>query len=112
MPLAAVLEELGYQIRFEAERVGGRVDVLATKDGERIGIEVETGKSDVLGNIGHCLLSGFSTILVVATDEKAMARVEQPLGSQGLLIPQRITLALQDRVVLGEFDLLLENLGS
>lgn len=77
----------GYKVVLEAPRRGGRVDVLAiTPDGsEKIGIEVETGKSDVVGNIQNGLLSGFTKILVVVTDRGVLPRVERDLGRAGLL---------------------------
>ncbi len=88
--------EKGYKIELEAQRAGGRVDVLAVKNGERVGIEVETGKSDVVANVRNCLRSGFARVMVVATDEVAMRKVERQLAEAGLLIPTRVELGLRD----------------
>jgi len=42
----------GYEVTYEYRLSGGRsVDVVAEKDGKRIAIEVETGKSDAVYNI-------------------------------------------------------------
>lgn len=91
-----IFEDRGYDISFEHLRANGRVDVLATKNGERIGIEIETGKSDVVANVKNGILSKFTKILVVATDEVAMAKVEQQLAQAGLLIPNQVELVLRD----------------
>ena len=99
---AKQFEQQGYKVEMEADRVGGRVDVLARRNGHRVGIEVETGKSDVVSNVRNCLLSGFDRVVVVATDEQAMTKVERQLATAGLLIPPRVTLVLRDRLSMSE----------
>lgn len=84
--------ELGYHVELEARRVGGRVDVLATKDGQRIGIEIETGKSDVVTNVKNGLCSGFDKIVVAATDANAPGRIERQLAASSLQMPNRVFL--------------------
>ena len=79
--------------------VGGRVDALAVKNGERGGIEVDTGKSDVVANVLNCLQSGFGRILVVATTEVALLKTERDLGRAGPSIPRRVKLGLRDVTV-------------
>ena len=86
----------GYRVELEAPRQGGRVDVLASKGGERIGIEIETGKSDALANVRNGLRSGFRRVIVAATDEVALRKVERQLAEAGLLTPSRIQLVLRD----------------
>ena len=80
---------------IEAPRHGGRVDVLATNDKEQIGIEIETGKSDVVSNVKHCLLSKFARIIVVATNQTALAKIERQLAQAGVVVPTRIQLVLR-----------------
>ena len=96
---AAKFRELGYEVKLEAPRRGGRVDVLARKGSESVAIEVETGKSDVVGNVKKCLLSGSYRVLVVATDETARNRVEKELGKAGLIIPRRVMILIGDQIV-------------
>lgn len=91
-----MFEDKGYDISFEQPRANGWVDVLATRNGRRIGIEIETGKSDVVANVKNGILSKFTKILVVATDEEAMAKVERQLAQAGLLIPNQVELVLRD----------------
>jgi predicted RecB family endonuclease len=82
---------------MEAPRKSGNVDVLAAKDGKTIAIEVETGKSDVVRNVKQDLLSEFDKVLVVATDEKALRKVEQELAQVGLIIPGKVEVGLLPR---------------
>ncbi len=93
---AAKFLDEGFKVTMEAPRQGGCVDVLAEKDGKRIGIEVETGKSDVVANVKNGLLSRFDAIMVVCTDAKALARVERQLAKEGLLGLARVKVVLRD----------------
>jgi hypothetical protein len=93
---ARCFEERGYRVRLEAARVGGRVDVLACNGSERVGIEVETGKSHVVENVRQGLRSKLDRIIVVATDEAAMRIVERQLAKAGLIIPGRVELVLRE----------------
>jgi len=64
---------LGYEVTMEYKLPGGRaVDVVAKKDGKRIAIEVETGKSDAVYNIRKDLEAGFNEIVVVALNSNIM----------------------------------------
>ena len=90
---AEQLRQEGWEIEIEAPRAGGRVDVLATKDGKSLAIEVETGKSDVVANVRNCLRSRFNQILVVATSEEARDTVERHLARVGMLIRDRVRIA-------------------
>ncbi len=87
----------GYDVALEAERNEGRMDVLASRDSESVAIEVETGLSDVLHNVRQDLLFGVSRVVVVATAEKAWARVQRQLEGAGLL-SGRVDLVLQDGI--------------
>ncbi len=94
---AEKLREEGYKVQIEAPRVGGRVDVLATRADESVSVEIETGMSDVIGNVKKSLLSGFSKVVVVATDQAAMVKVEKELAESGLLIPIRVEIRFRDK---------------
>jgi len=89
--------EEGYRVELEAKRLEGEVDVLAQRSGETIAVEIETGTSDVVKNVRQNLRSGFSRVLVVATDNEAMRKVERALGAAGLLIKDRVEIVLRDR---------------
>lgn len=86
-----------YTVEIEASRpAGGRVDVLATRESERIAIEIETGNSDTVENVRKDLLSGYTRVLVVATTQEAWVRVWHSLRRAGLVLPQ-ISVVLRDR---------------
>lgn len=91
-----LLAERGFEVQIEAKRAGGRADLVARKNGKVIGIEIETGKSDVCANVLNGLRSKFDQIVVVATDPDALAKLERQLGRTGLLIEGRVDLVLQD----------------
>lgn len=90
-------EKQGYIVALEYRRVGGCVDVFASNGVERVGIEVETGKSDVVKNVRNCLLSKFDRVLVVATDGTALQMVEQQLAQARLIIRGRIEIVARDK---------------
>lgn len=72
---------------------------MATKASERVAIEIETGKSDVVKNVKQNLLAKHSKIIVVATDETALRKVERELARAGLLIPSRVEVVLRDQTI-------------
>ncbi len=86
------LREQGYHAEFEVPRKSGRVDVVARKDGEKIAIEIETGKSDFIRNVQQDLAAKYNKVLVIATDKPAFKKIEKKLSQAGLLIPGRIKL--------------------
>ena len=81
-------------MEFEVPRISGRVDVVAIKEGEKIAIEIETGKSNVVRNVQQDLIAKFDKVLVVATDKKAFEKVERELAGAGLLIGRRIEIVV------------------
>ena len=58
---------LGYTVRKEAP-VNGHADLLATKGGERIAIEIETGKSDIRANIEKYRGKNYTRVILFATN--------------------------------------------
>lgn len=97
------LRREGYRVTVEAPRVGGRVDVLAEKAGERVGGEIETGKSDVVRNVENCQRSGYGRIFVVAKDAKALRKVKGELGQAELLARDCVRVAVEHRLcVMGD----------
>ena len=91
-------QEMGYRATLESPRRSGNVDVLAVKNGKAIAIEIETGKSDVVRNVRQDLLSGFDKVVVVATDNKALGKVEGHLAEAGLIMPGRVDVVFRDRI--------------
>lgn len=107
----------GYFTHYEWLRTArentGRMDVLAFRAAESVksvALEIETGKSDVVANVGRDLLEGMQKVLVVATDETAIEIVRQQLDSAGLLIPGRVEMVLRD--VFDDFYLLTRHVPN
>jgi hypothetical protein len=81
--IAEHLRSLGYEVTVEAPLGGGKtVDLLAMRNGRRIAIEIETGKSDVAANVGKCLEAGMNPIFVVATTLRARGELLRVVGIQ------------------------------
>ena len=82
--LAEHLRSQGWEVVEEHPLGGGKaIDLLATRDGKRVAIEVETGKSDAAVNIQKCLAAGVDEVVVVATS----AQVQQLLAETMLDTP-------------------------
>jgi predicted RecB family endonuclease len=78
----------GYDVTEEYPVGGGKtIDLLATKAGRRVAIEVETGASDAEGNVQKCLDAGMNDVLVVATSSRAHETLAQRLrGATGVKV--------------------------
>jgi len=71
---ATQYEARGYRVEREVPLGDGRaVDLVATKDDERVAIEVETGKSDAAGNVRKCREAGFDRVVVVGHQPRSKA---------------------------------------
>jgi hypothetical protein len=60
----------GPEHRFAQEVPAGSgktIDIVASRGGERIAFEIETGKSDAVDNVSKCLDAGLNKVIVVAT---------------------------------------------
>lgn len=58
----------GYDVEKEVPIGEGKaVDLVATKGDDRIAIEVETGKSDIKGNVRKCKEVGFDEVVTIHT---------------------------------------------
>ncbi|MDI6451618.1 ATP-binding protein [Anaerobaca lacustris] len=84
----AYFENEGYQVTAEHHIDGnGAVDLLAERPGERIAVEVETGKSDIKANLAKVRDAGFDRIVLVATSPAAVGTCQKALADAGLPIP-------------------------
>lgn len=91
---ASMLERCGYAVQIEAPRNGGAIDVLGTRDGKTIALEIETGKSRVTDNVRRCLHANIERVIVIVTDVRALASIERDLAIAGLLVPGRVQIHL------------------
>ena len=67
-------EKKGYDVKREHPVKGnGAVDILAQRGGERVAVEVETGKSNIKANLAKIKGAGFDRIVFVATSATAVS---------------------------------------
>ena len=73
-----------YEVTLEQPVPGdGVVDVVAARPGERIAVEVETGKSDIAANLSKLRGAGFDRVIVLATSPAAVAVCERAIQRLG-----------------------------
>ena len=69
--VAKQYRQKGYKVEEEVPLGDAKaVDLVASKDGRRIAIEVETGKSDVEGNVKKCEQAGFNKVVSIHTKKR------------------------------------------
>ena len=74
-------EKRGYAITHEHVIAGnGAVDIVAQRPGERLAIEVETGKSDIPANIAKVVGAGFDRLVLIATSPEAIGRCQKAIA--------------------------------
>jgi len=89
----------GFVVTFEYKIDDGRsVDLVAEKDGKRIAIEIETGKSDSLYNIRKDLEAGLEKIVVVVLDEKIKSKIEENLRISDFFRKEKDKIELRARL--------------
>lgn len=75
-------ETRGYEIIREYQIKGrGAVDILASRPGERVAVEVETGKSDIKQNLEKVSNSGFDRVVFVATSPMALGACQKAISA-------------------------------
>ena len=73
----------GLKVLIE-ENINGRPDIIATNGNKRAAIEIETGKSDVFGNIQRDLKVGFDEVICIATTRDVEYRIREELNKRGI----------------------------
>ena len=80
MKTAVHFEKRGYEVRREHPIKGnGAIDMLAEKPGERVAVEVETGKSDIKANVANALGADFDRVILVATSPSAVTACQKAI---------------------------------
>ncbi|GMU24935.1 MAG: hypothetical protein AMXMBFR13_50060 [Phycisphaerae bacterium] len=83
--VATHFEKQGYEVTHEQKIDGnGAVDLFATRPGERVAIEVETGKSDIRANLDKVKKAGFDRLVMVATSPSAVSACQRAIEKAGL----------------------------
>ena len=74
----------GYRVIEEYPLGGGKaVDLLAEKEGKRIGIEIETGKSQALYNVHRAFQAGLDAVLMVGTSRPVQKKLLEAMVEAG-----------------------------
>ncbi len=82
--VAGRLRDVGYAVQEEYPIGNGKTaDLLARKNGKKIAIEIETGKSDAVANIRKCLGAGFDRVLCLATSVQVKEVIEKQVQGLG-----------------------------
>ncbi len=68
-------ENQGYSVSTEVKTQQGKfIDMVATKEGKKIAVLVETGKSDIESNIKAAQEAGYSDIKIIATNKDVLKK--------------------------------------
>ncbi len=79
---AAFFEQKGYDVVCEHPIKGnGAIDLLASRPGEQVAVEIETGKSDIKGNLEKIRKAGFDRIVFIATSPAAVTTCQKAIDS-------------------------------
>lgn len=79
---ARYFEQKSYDVVCEHPVKGnGAIDILAQRPGERIAVEVETGKSNVKKNLLKVNDAGFDRVILIATSPAAVVACRKVTGS-------------------------------
>ena len=71
-------ETKGYEVKREHPVKGnGAIDILATRPGEKVAVEVETGKSNIKENLNKIKDAGFDRIVLVASSPVAVSTCQK-----------------------------------
>lgn len=95
--VAEKLKHRGYKIQIEKYFVNGRPDIIAEKGGKKIAVEIETGKSDAIGNIKRAIDAGFDEVWSVATSENSSRKIRNKVE---LLTNDRVYTMVGEKLVL------------
>lgn len=105
--IKSLLREQGFAVQVEKGLGKGKsVDLEARREGKRIAVEVETGKSDAISNIRKDLEAGYDRILVVCLAEGLKKRIrhqmdEVDLGRKDLVLVADLKEALNVTYIKG-----------
>jgi len=76
-------ERKGYEMSREHPIKGnGAIDILAEKPGQRVAVEVETGKSDIRANVRNAAKGDFDRVVLVATSPEAVEACRKVVEDQ------------------------------
>jgi len=77
--IAEYYRNKGFEVLVE-ENINGRTDIIVKNGNKKVAIEIETGKSDAIGNILKDLKAGFDEVICVATNKNVEEKIRQKLA--------------------------------
>ena len=80
--IAEQFRQRGYEIQIEQYYINGRPDIIAEKNGKKVAIEIETGKSDPIKNIRQALEASFDQIISLATSEQVQQKIRDEIETE------------------------------
>lgn len=78
-------KDMGLDVRVEEYYVNGRPDIIVNKDGKKIAIEIETGKSNYVGNVERALAAGFDEVICMAVNRFVEDKIVRVLKEKGVV---------------------------
>ena len=79
---AEYYERKKYKVTREHPVKGnGAIDILAKKPGEKVAVEVETGKSDIKTNLSKISKAGFDRVILIATSPTAVSTCQKAVDA-------------------------------
>ncbi len=82
--IAEYYKSKGLNVLIEEYYVNGRPDITIIHDDKKVAVEIETGKSDFIGNIQKRLEAGFDEVICVATSRAVEERIRAELKSKDI----------------------------
>jgi predicted RecB family endonuclease len=80
--VAAQLRSSGYEVAVDEPIGGGEtIDLVATRNTERLAVEIEAGMSDVLAHVRRCVAAGYASIHILATRSAVASQLRRVLHS-------------------------------
>jgi len=82
--MTGLLRGQGFAVQVERKLgMGKSVDLEARRDGKKIAVEVETGKSDVISNIRKDMEAGYERVLVVCLEDGLKGKILDQMKGLG-----------------------------
>lgn len=89
--LAEALRKEGFKVIEEMTIGRGKaVDLVAEKDGKRLALEIETGKSEAVHNIRKDLEAGFDRVVSLAISQEVQGKIHEQMRLAGIEAGDRV----------------------
>ena len=82
--IAEYYKSKGLKVLIEEYYVNGRPDITVLYEDKKVAVEIETGKSDAIGNIQKRLEAGFDEVICVATGKEVEEKIREELKSKNV----------------------------